>query len=217
MRRCCWAWGVAVWAGVAAAQADIVSVVPGSAALELGPTADLRHDQSQSFKLQYLNEQQGVLLGSDLDVDLDSAFVSTTLGGFWTAGISPTVGTTLAAGTRVSSHLLHIDPFDIIGTGILATIEFDAPILGFYVTTSGLNDTDALLGLDTVTYPSVARRPEIPDTIYFDLLSPTEMSIGILAKPKMDQIRVVTAYIPEPGAVLLGLLGLTGAASLRRR
>ena len=141
----------------------------------------------------------------------------------------------IAAGTSVSSHLIHFDPvgnwFDK-DTKVTLTgwVTFDAPILGVIGGVNQLDNTDSNtsghpaanipLGLPNVHYGwDGVRGIEIGDyadtiqilasdlhTIYVDF---TVADYGI------DQIRVITA-VPIPATLMLLASGLAGILAWRR-
>ncbi|MBZ0231033.1 MAG: hypothetical protein K8M05_01660, partial [Deltaproteobacteria bacterium] len=78
--------------------------------------------------------------------------VDTTAPGTYTAN-AQLAGGTIAAGTRVTSYLVHLD--SVGGTLIYrrGTITFQGPILGVALRTATLDASDAACGSSTTTYP----------------------------------------------------------------
>jgi len=167
--------------------------------------------------IQMLNEQQDVTLSSSLTLDLTASYLD-SLGGPWNAltnGVSESSKGTLAAGTKVRSHLLHFDPQGDTYGDAIATITFDDNILGLMVLTNSLDNSD-FLGLSSITYPSGDRKLENIDTVTYTLTSPNTLVVDILAADVgLDEVRVIT--IPAPAGVVLGMIGLSLVGWIRRR
>ena len=149
------------------------------------------------------NERQGVLLGSALAVN----------------------GGTIAAGTRVDSHMIF---FDSGGPSVTtdATWTFSGNILGVMSDTAGNleRNSTGLLGSPLVSYPcdsSTAcfanRGLEIGSDTY-NAIGNTLRLHSVVSSPG-DWIRVVTvSAVPEPSTVALFALGMgfLGFVGLRR-
>lgn len=127
---------------------------------------------------QVFDEQQGVVLGSDLTPD-------------W--------GSTIPSGTTVNSHFIH---FDQVGTTTwfraCGEITFDGDIIGLIVLSDSLDATDALLGL-AVTYPAASVNYRgLESTSYQDLywVSGDTLTVDLQALNWLDQIRVITEAEP---------------------
>lgn len=158
-----------------------------------------------------INERQGIALPYDLAVDATGP-------GFFDS-MSALNGGVIAAGTPISSHLIHMDTdLDVHGL-IEATFTFDFPILGIIVTRTGLDASDVDLGFATTLYPlSSYRGPELNAA---DRISLNEdgHSIWVMLQQttEVDEIRVITAAPPVPAPGTLAALGLTGVIGGRRR
>jgi hypothetical protein len=118
----------------------------------------------------------------------------------------------------VNSYLLYTDTrqgprsYDI-------ALQFDETILGIITSTRRLNRTDSLLGLPGTIYPTGdgARGQEDADGLFWD---PVANQILILNEThgNIDEVRVITQAVPEPGAAaLLAGAALSGLAACRRR
>jgi hypothetical protein len=136
------------------------------------------------------------------------------------------------AGAQVYSVLLHFDPnlsslpFNLaVGVARSATISFDRPILGVYVTSSALNATDAGFGADGVAYStSIARDLEFNYDGDAFSVSPDRRTLSITMYGHnggfFDQARILVApapAVPALGGAGLGLLGAALAALGVRR
>ena len=144
-----------------------------------------------------------------------------------TAPLTLTSGGTLPAGTWVSSYILSFDlnsaPPNNRAT---ADITFDTTVLGLiYDTTTAnpnLKATDGTLGLGTSYYDSFERKLELSDgavpgsadTVSF---SGNTVSVSLYGKVNPDDVRIVTAPIPVPGAMLLAGLGTALVGWIRNR
>jgi hypothetical protein len=173
------------------------------------------------------NEQQNVILGKDIYVDINSNGTYnqiSDLGGFNALKI--------AAGTAVSSHLLYFDPRNS-KSAVDVTFTFSAPILGVIVEsdrfyTKGLGFTDYFVDTDFL------RNPLTPATNYptshfanrgLELGSPNDEIVVTILGPSVritrfdasnpgDQVRIITmADVPEPSTMVLGIVafGTSGA------
>jgi hypothetical protein len=143
-------------------------------------------------------ERSGVLLESDLLVDLDEP------GQY--QRIHRNEEKTIGAGRRVGSYLLQLDPTgrlkkkDPNKTRVMGQLTFDRPILGLIGSTAKLDMTDDVLGHPRGEYPKTQRgieptRPaDLPDsgrgvvTLSQDRRT---LSLDLSAGSAVDQIRVV--------------------------
>lgn len=191
------------------ASADIIEV--GGAAVLAEPPTNIAINQWESdTEIRGFFERQTTLL-SDLELDhVNTGLVddeSLLVPGF------------VSAGTAVQSYLFHADSVDGFDALLSGYVVFDTPILGVLIKTASMNGTDDLLGRPGVTYGHTAgRRLELPpgslDT--FEISGDrTRLDFTLKFGDAYDEIRIVTAVVPEPGSLaLLSLVGLTG---LRRR
>lgn len=202
----CLAIGAAANAGIVGVTGDILLIDAPPSALD-GVLADDLH----AFAW---NEQQDIMLRTDLAVDITSA-------GLYDSEDDLTPGF-LAAGTLVRSHMIHFDTTspDVDGDYV-GTVEFDAPILGVIVTWQLLDASDGSVGsLTTLYFNGQGRGLEDFDTQTADEWVRWEGSSLILSAsggvmPVMDEIRVLTD-VPAPGAMAL-LASAGGLFLLPRR
>jgi hypothetical protein len=133
------------------------------------------------------------------------------------AGLTPEVLGPIAAGTVVNSHMLRFDP--IQEGSAIGTATFDGPILGIFTSRGSLDLTD-FLGSPTTAYPGHPSAPArgLEDVDFLAVTGPNSILIRWGASSPGDQIRVLTAGVPEPGSVaLLAGMGIAGGLFLRRR
>jgi hypothetical protein len=135
------------------------------------------------------DELQGVVLANEVSVD---------------QGI-------ISAGTRVSSHYVLFDPR--FSTNVVGTVTFDRPIIGVLTSRSRLAATNSILGLQGISYGSVALTGlEGADRVS---VSGNVLSFNFYASDPGDHVRVLTsaARVNQQGAVpepISGLIWATG-------
>lgn len=204
------------------AQAAIVSH-SGAVQLIAAPTSVVEGALESDSKAFAFNEKQNHLLTSGLSVD-------------WIAPSFTNAGT-IAAGTRVNSHLIHVDSLDtntgpnpLILSGM--SITFDTEILGLIF--SDLNEgaanllgkSDGVLGAAGTTYPANNLQAQAGRRFDFGVEAPTDfftvsgnrLTFNFDVRVSdgfMDQMRIVTA-VPEPASFALAGLALLGLGLQRR-
>ena len=160
---------------------------------------------SEENSVQLYIERQKVVLSSDLNLS---------------------GGGTVPTGTVVNSYILHFDPVGSSSSPVWegrGTITFDEPILGLIYATKNtstytlLTQSDTSIGLGADRYDTPAtRRLETPSTVYEDVIT-NAVYLNWFANTGLDEARIVTQYIPAPGAVLMGGIGIALVGWLRRR
>lgn len=170
---------------------------------------------------------------------LDDITTNTGMQGFNEAkGVLTTVahavdGGSIAAGTLVDSHMIFLNSaggtrlshYDVVWT-------FSRPIVGVMSNNSGSLEANSTFELGnpgtnyTVTFlgsgpaaPFTNRGFEGPSQDWYTLLSPNTLEVNMLVTEPGDWIRVVTSgpVVPVPGAVLLGIIGLSVAGVKLRK
>jgi len=199
-----------VMADITAVTGDVVEVSPIPSDL----TLNVYESDENIF---VFDEKQNLLLPSDVDVDITQAGTYNDAGDL-TPG-------TIAAGTAVNSYLIHVDPEGTAPSLVTyeGSITFSNRILGVIVNAQSLNDSDSVLGIDTTTYWqsgsywSYRGLEWTPQDEVLISISLDGMTMHLEASNVLDNIRVVEA-VPVPGAVLLGMLGLSVVGvKLRKR
>jgi hypothetical protein len=186
-----------------AAQAAVtIGAVEGGSAAERGGTFKLiaapsavGRDNQQAFDLFAFNERQGVTLLSSL---------------------TPSLGATIAAGTRVNSQAIVFDPPN--NRSIQGWVQFSGRILGVFVQRDGLEATNLLLGAPGTTYNMHWHSGlEASDSAAIDPSNPYRLNVSLKGSSPGDLIRVVTA-VPEVSTwmMLVAGFGVVGL-SVRRR
>lgn len=174
--------------------------VLGAGATAVGGNADFL-----SRNVYGLNEKQSVTVG---------------------AGGQAVQGGTIAAGTKVDSHLIFAN---LQNTGaVRAVIQFASKVLGVIVKKSPLITSNAVYGRGNVTYNGSALNNWGMESGYVYAgftegvsISRTNEITFTAAGINVDSVRVLTAeLVPEPGSIaILGVatVAFVGAARRRRR
>lgn len=135
----------------------------------------------------------------------------------------------LESETTVDSYLIHVDPVREQSFRYSGSITFEQEILGIIVSWKGLRDSSRTLGSEETSYrPRPGHGLEIGrDKITWSEDGKT-LHISGHARPKMDQIRVLTKPfqgqsvvdpppVPAAGTLPAMLLGAAAVGSRRRR
>ncbi len=145
------------------------------------------------------NEQQGVLLTDALSVN----------------------GGTIAAGTRVDSHMIFLNkPSNLGGTLTHTGVDwtFSGQILGVMIDVNGLDEaaSTSILGAMGTTYETFNNRGlESNDAVVINGMT---LTTSFRVTQPGDWIRVITvSEVPIPAALPLFLSALTGGAFFTRK
>jgi hypothetical protein len=176
-------------------QIDLLSTPPAS----LVPP----HDPTSDTSIFTFNERTGLVLPSSVSVDITSA-------GTYQSNASLTSGT-VAAGTDVDSYFLHTDPAS--GSSMYdGSVTFSTPILGVIVLSHTLDLSDSVLGAPGTTYPTgnADRGLELSANQDFVTLSNNmeTLTVHFFTHGDIDEVRVITAAVPEPSSIVLAACGI---------
>ncbi len=208
---------VVLWVLVAApaTQADFSSSLqlpltgPGTTRADLDYqgqlTGSLAMGAAEANTGQLFFEKASVITGSDLAL---------------------TTGGSVAVGTPVKSYILHFDPVGSSSSPVWEfheTLTFDEAVLGVIFDTQTshghLASSDATVGLGAGFYDgswSNRKFEEGQDKWNDVVISGNTVTFNLFTNSSMDEARIITT--PVPGAVLLGMLGLSVAGvKLRKR
>ena len=153
-------------------------------------------------KMLGFDEQQDVLLTADLKVD----------------------GGTIAAGMRISSHMILLNTKGNKRLRRVAQWMFDGVVLGVMSDKNGLLEaaSNSLLGASGTHYPGgfANRGFENRGKDYYTGVGSNKLNVSMKVSEPGDWIRVITASpinVPAPGALGLLAVGLAGMCIARRR
>jgi hypothetical protein len=173
------------------------------------PNLNVGNNTFQNNNLYAFNEDQNIILPSDITVD----------------------GGTLTAGTVVASHYVFFDPRNF--TGQQGYVDFDANIIGIATSTAQLSATDFLIN-NLVTYLNPGLRGlEGGDSAVVDGTIASRLLVNWQASTPGDYVRIFTAQspsgpdprdpdpvdpVPLPAGVflLLSALGILGLKRFRK-
>lgn len=192
-------------------------VIPVTGSAQLLGTAPLSllQDALQSDTNDYVfAERKCVQLATAVNV-------STQASGTYSLAAQSTPAT-IAAGTLIDSFLLHSDRVSA-NTNYIGSITFASPILGVIVTNAALNNTGAVFAAPGKTYATTGRGLELNGmgggdtfTIFSDY---TTFSFDFRTAMGLDEVRILTAAVPEPSSwsLLAGALGGLAWLRLKKR
>ncbi len=202
-------FSASIFLGARQAGAEVIGTT--GSVLAISPPPSIVNGQLTSLTFTHLfQEKSGLVLSSDLTVDVTSPGQVQT-----SAHLTPGI---IASGTTIDSYFLMSDTPTPTGAGPIVTfagtVTFDTPVLGVIVTTQRLATTDATLGAIGTSYlPSTEFRGfdgptfSASSLVVADLLvlSANRRTISFEFKSEFynDQIRIITAVVPEPATLLL--------------
>jgi hypothetical protein len=164
-----------------------------------GPPNSVGNDTFQSPNLYGFDEDQNILLGGPLFVDV---------------GASPIPG-----GSTVASHYVFFDPGPT--QSMIGTVDFDSDVLAIITSTGLLAASDFLANTGVNYLNPGARGLEPGDSVTISGLK--QIRFATTAATPGDYVRVLTKFspaaVPEPGTFAFLGTGLAGFAGLywRRR
>lgn len=202
-------WAVGVWlvmTGLASA-----SIVGSSGATRIiSPPSDIRNGAMESnTEVFAFSELQNVTLATDVVVNV--SVPGSTPASPSDDNFSPA---TIPAGSLVSSYFLHCDRVGS-STGnplnFLGSITFDTDVLGLIILDDGLNATHSYPGLPGTQY-ALDGALEINRTAAFDAVTLSAdrrtVTFDFRDANAPDDVRIITAAVPEPSSALLIGMGV---------
>ncbi|MBN1687660.1 MAG: PEP-CTERM sorting domain-containing protein [Candidatus Omnitrophica bacterium] len=169
------------------------------------PIGDVGNNNQQSWNLFGFNEDQNIVLGAPLSVD-----------------VGPSL--TLPTGETVASHYVFYDPPGTISRSIVGYVDFDADILGIITSRTNLDNSDFLANVSAnYLSPSLRGLEAVDgDSATIDSTYAYRLNISLSASSPGDYIRVLTKrspghdkVIPEPSTMLM--MGLASGLMFVRR
>ncbi len=201
-----------------AARASIISTTPS--VVEIPAPPDVRVGALESdTQIVAFAERLAFTLAQDLPANITNPGTSPDGG---VPNLSPG---TIPAGTAIDSYFVH---FDSLGAneespvGIAGTITFSHDILGLIVNSGALDNTDNVIGVPGLLYPTVNNRglELTPGDNALDIVTLSAdrrtVTLNLLNAISVDQLRVITA-VPEPSTWLLLAIGLCALVARRLR
>lgn len=191
-------------------RANIVNVT-GDVVLATPPTDISEGNWESDTQIRAFAEQQNVTLQQGLTVDISQPGESDAT--------NPNLSTaTIPAGTVVDSYLVHFDPVGqpTSRVSLSGSLTFDEPILGVIALGDSLDDSDAAVGLPSVTtYSSGPGRglefvqEDDNDSLTLGAYQSGLQTVtcGLRSTTSVDEFRVITA-VPEPAVLAPAVLAL---------
>lgn len=191
----------------ARAQAGIVST---SGAIEIVPApVDVRDGTFESdTRIVVFAERQNIVLTSGLNVNVSTPGTSPASSS--DDNLSPA---TIPAGTAISSFFLHCDAVGMQSPALslAGSVTFDTEVLGLVFLNPRLNQGHDYPGLPSTLY-STTGAMEINSTPAFDTISLSAdrrtVTVDFRNSNAPDDVRIITAAVPEPATWLLILCGI---------
>lgn len=165
------------------------------------PIGDVGNNNHESPNLFGFNEDQNIVIGTDLTAD---------------------IGSDLSTGDTVASHYIFFDPASV--QNIEGYVLFDSEILAIMTSKDNLDDSDFLANVSAnYLSPTLRGLEAFEDVVSIDGGNANRLNIRFQANSPGDYIRVLTKRspgantVPEPMTMALMGTGLVGMGVIRRK
>lgn len=178
---------------------------------------DFRWGKSEASTLQAYDEKQDIYL-ADKQVRVDYLLGDNLFSGDLIHGQQTSKQKRYLYAGNYSSHLLHFDPLGTSSGKIKNTVvEFDADIVAIILDGKRLNASDSLLGGNNTKYQkSSSRRWESHDFLTLSSSRTLFINHSAVGRYWIDDARIITRSVAEPGSLALLGFGLIGLIGIRR-
>jgi hypothetical protein len=172
---------------------------------------DLRWGHTESNQIQAFNEAQNTYINDgQIKVDFllgDNLFIGNSI-----RGLNHSNSNLFLAAGNYNSHLLH---FDTLGTSsghiFNSRLTFKEDIVAIILGGKYLDlSDDTFGGIGTIYQNNNSRRLEAHDYLTFESANTLVLNELVIGKYWIDNARVITQAVPEPGSIVLFSLGLLG-------
>jgi len=182
----------------------------------IGPTdningLDLRWGHTESNQIQAFNEAQNTYV-NDGQIKVDFLLNENLFIGDSIRGLNHSNSNLSLAAGNYNSHLLHFDSLGTSSARIFnSRLTFKEDIVAIILGGKYLNLSDDVLGgIGTIYQNNNSRRLEAHDFLTFESSNTLVLNQLAIGKYWIDNARVITQAVPEPGSVMLLSLGLLG-------
>lgn len=212
---------ISVTLGLASASAWGAPIITGQIALVGAPSSVEAGATEDDGSMLLFLEREGVLLPTQVAGEIT---LPTTVAD----GLGTTPGA-VGAGSRVDSYFVHFDTATVdLPITLSGTITFETDILAVMLFGASLDASDSILGAPGSTYPPAGDffrgTSELTSGGDIVTLSSDRRTLTIQSRVSqiagfsgIDQLRIVTATVPEPSTAWLIAIGLLGAGLRSRK
>jgi hypothetical protein len=172
---------------------------------------DLRWGHTESNKIQAFNEAQNTYV-NDGQIKVDFLFGDNLFIGDAIRGLNHSNSNLSLAAGNYNSHLLHFDSLGTSSGNIFnSRLTFEEDIVAIILGGKYLKLSDDILGgIDTIYQNGNSRRLEAHDLLTLESANALVLNELAIGKYWIDNARVITHSVPEPGSIMLFAFGLLG-------